>query len=117
MSAQPHESFQEAVKELRRSQEQLRSVRKEMQAKATKVTSKDGMIWAVSLISFPENDEVSKLFSEQWNSLVNGAKGMLLGFRDGMTGVAGNVFDTAALYQKSNEVNTESVTPPPTLHR
>jgi hypothetical protein len=72
---------------------------------------------AVSLISFPENDEVGKLFSEQWNSLVNGAKGMLLGFRDGMTGVAGNVLDTAALYQKSNEVNTESVTPPPTLHR
>ena len=37
--------------------------------------------------------------------------------RDGMTGVASNVFDTAALYQKSNDVNTESVTPPPTLHR
>ena len=71
----------------------------------------------MSLISFPENDEVSRLFSEQWNSLVNGAKGMLLGFKDGMTGVAGNVFDTAVLYQKSNEVNTESVTPHPTLHR
>ena len=42
---------------------------------------------------------------------------MLLGFRDGMTGVASNVFDTAALYQKSNDVNTESVTPPPTLHK
>ena len=72
---------------------------------------------AVSLITFPDDDEVSKLFSEQWNSLVNGAKGMLLGFRDGMTGVASNVFDTAALYQKSNDVNTESVTPPPTLRR
>ena len=72
---------------------------------------------AVSLISFPDDDEVSKLFSQQWNSLVNGTKGMLLGFRDGMTGVASNVFDTAALYQKSNDVNTESVTPPPTLHR
>jgi hypothetical protein len=70
-----------------------------------------------ALITFPEDDEVSKLFSEQWNSLVSGAGGMLLGFRDGMTGVAGNVFDTAALYHKSNEVNTESVTPPPTLHR
>jgi DNA-binding protein YbaB len=44
VSAQPHESFQEAVNELRRSQEQLRSVRKEMQSKATKVTSKNGMI-------------------------------------------------------------------------
>ncbi|HET7014919.1 MAG TPA: YbaB/EbfC family nucleoid-associated protein [Streptosporangiaceae bacterium] len=44
MSTQPHESFEEAVKELRRSQERLRSLRKEMQSKATKVTSKDGMI-------------------------------------------------------------------------
>ena len=44
MSAQPHESFEEAVNELRRSQERLRSLRKEMQSKATKVTSKDGMI-------------------------------------------------------------------------
>jgi DNA-binding protein YbaB len=44
MNAQPHESFQEAVNELRRSQERLRSLRKEMQGKATKVTSKDGMV-------------------------------------------------------------------------
>jgi DNA-binding protein YbaB len=44
MSAQPHESFQEAVNELRRSQERLRSLRGEMQSKATKVTSKDGMV-------------------------------------------------------------------------
>jgi hypothetical protein len=72
---------------------------------------------AVSLISFPDDDKVSQLFSEQWNSLVRGTQGMLLGFRDGMTGVASNVFNTAALYQKSNDVNTESVTPPPTLHR
>lgn len=28
-----------------------------------------------------------------------------------------SVFNTAALYQKSNIVNTESATPPPTLHR
>ena len=72
---------------------------------------------AASFITFPEDDKVSQLFSEQWNSLVRGAQGMLLSFRDGMTGVASNVFDTAALYQKSNVVNTESVTPPPTLHR
>jgi hypothetical protein len=72
---------------------------------------------AVSLITFPDDDKVSQLFSEQWNSLVRGTQEMLLGFRDGMTGVASNVFNTAALYQKSNEVNTESVTPPPTLHR
>lgn len=44
MSAQPHESFQEAVNELRRSQERLRSLRDQMQSKATKVTSKDGMV-------------------------------------------------------------------------
>ena len=72
---------------------------------------------AVSLITFPDDDKVSQLFSEQWNSLVRGTQEMLLGFRDGMTGAASNVFNTAALYQKSNEVNTESVTPPPTLHR
>jgi DNA-binding protein YbaB len=44
VSAQPHESFQEAVNELRRSQERLRSIRQEMQSKATKVASKDGMV-------------------------------------------------------------------------
>jgi hypothetical protein len=69
-----------------------------------------------ALITFPDNDPVSELFSKTWDSLVEGAKGMMLGFRDGMTGVATNVHNTAALYQKSNEVNTESVTPPPTVH-
>src|ERR1700761_2943208 len=69
-----------------------------------------------ALINFPDNDPVSELFSQQWNSLVGGAKGMLLGFRDGMSGVATNVHSTAALYQKSNDVNTESVTPPPAIH-
>ncbi|HET7014918.1 MAG TPA: hypothetical protein VFI65_13470 [Streptosporangiaceae bacterium] len=69
---------------------------------------------AASLIKFPDDDEISKVFAEQWNSLVNGAKGMLLGFKDGMTNVSGNVFDTAALYKKSNDVNTESVPLPPT---
>jgi hypothetical protein len=68
-----------------------------------------------AFLTFPGDDPVSQMFSGQWNSLVNGAEGLLLGFRDGMTGVAGNVFNTAALYQKSNDVNTESVTPPPTV--
>ncbi len=72
---------------------------------------------AAALITFPEDDDISRMFSEQWNSLVGGAQGMLLGFRDGMTKVAGNVQNTAELYQKSNEVNAESVTPPPTVHR
>jgi len=44
VSDQPHESFQEALNELRRSQERLQSLRKDMQSKATKVTSKDGMV-------------------------------------------------------------------------
>ncbi len=44
MSSKPHESFQEALDELRRSQERLRSLRTDMQSKATKVTSKDGMV-------------------------------------------------------------------------
>jgi hypothetical protein len=68
-----------------------------------------------SMITFPDDDPVSQLFSGQWNPLVNGAEGLLLGFRDGMTGVAGNVLTTAALYQKSNDVNTESVPLPPTV--
>jgi hypothetical protein len=67
-----------------------------------------------ALITFPDNDPVSELFSQQWNSLLSGARGILLGFRDGMTGVATNVYSTAALYAKSNEVNTDSVTAPPT---
>jgi|ERR1700678_3659099 hypothetical protein len=70
-----------------------------------------------ALITFPSDDPVSQAFSQQWNSLVSGVQGMLLGFRDGMTGVAGDVLDTAALYQQSNDVNTESVTPPPTVLR
>jgi|SRR5580658_2518136 DNA-binding protein YbaB len=44
MSTAPHESFQEALDELRRSQERLRSVRNNLEDKATKVTSKDGMV-------------------------------------------------------------------------
>ena len=68
-----------------------------------------------ALITFPDNDPVSQLFSESWNSVVDGAKEMMLGFRDGMTGVATNVHNTAALYQQSNVVNTESITPPPTV--
>jgi len=44
VSPQPHESFQEAVNELRHSQERLRSLRDQMQSKTTKVTSKDGMV-------------------------------------------------------------------------
>jgi hypothetical protein len=70
---------------------------------------------AASLITFPDNDPVSELFSQQWNSLVSSAKDMLLGFRDGMTGVAANVHNTAALYAKSNEVNAESVAAPPSV--
>ncbi len=72
---------------------------------------------AAALITFPVDDDISQMFSGQWNSLVDGAKGMLLGFRDGMTRVSGDVQNTAELYQKSNKVNAESVTPPPTVHR
>lgn len=44
MSEQPHESFQAALDQLRRSQEHLRSVSSELQKNATKITSKDGMV-------------------------------------------------------------------------
>lgn len=37
-----------------------------------------------ALIKFPDNDPVSELFSQQWNSLVDGAKAMMVGFVDGM---------------------------------
>jgi hypothetical protein len=69
------------------------------------------------LITFPEDDEVSRAFSEGWNALIGGATRLFDGFGDGMTKVSGNVYDTAALYAKSNEVNTESVIAPPTVHR
>jgi DNA-binding protein YbaB len=44
MNESPHESFQQALDELRRTQERLRTVRSRLQDKATKVTSKDGMV-------------------------------------------------------------------------
>src|SRR5260370_36943465 len=44
MNKSPHESFQQALDELRRTQKQLGTIRSELQEKATKVTSKDGMI-------------------------------------------------------------------------
>lgn len=69
----------------------------------------------MSFITFPEDDKVSQLFSQQWTALTEGAKNLLSSFRDGMTSVASNVNHTASLYQKSNNVNTESVTPPPTI--
>lgn len=44
MSESPHESFEQALAELRGTQERLRSIRSKLQRKATKVTSKDGMV-------------------------------------------------------------------------
>jgi DNA-binding protein YbaB len=44
MNKSPHESFQQALDELRRTQEQLRTVRSNLRDKATKVTSKDGLV-------------------------------------------------------------------------
>jgi DNA-binding protein YbaB len=44
MNNSPHESFQQALDELRRTQEQLRTVRSKLHRKATMVTSKDGMV-------------------------------------------------------------------------
>ena len=57
MSAQPHESFQDAVNELRRSQENLRSLREQMQSKKTKVTSKDGMV----TVTLDDKSEVTSI--------------------------------------------------------
>jgi DNA-binding protein YbaB len=44
MSESPHESFQKALEELRRTQERLRTVQSKLQDNATKFTSKDGMV-------------------------------------------------------------------------
>jgi DNA-binding protein YbaB len=44
MTEQAHESFMDALNELRRSQERLHKVRKQLQDKSSKITSKDGMI-------------------------------------------------------------------------
>jgi hypothetical protein len=68
-----------------------------------------------ALITFPENDQISRMFAEQWNGLVDGTRTILLGFHDGMSDVATNVTSTAALYKTSNVVNTESIKPPPTI--
>jgi hypothetical protein len=70
-----------------------------------------------SMISFPEDDDISHMFAEQWNNLVDGAKTLLQGFHDGMLDVATNVHATADLYKASNVVNTESITPAPAIHR
>jgi hypothetical protein len=70
-----------------------------------------------SMISFPADDDISNLFAGQWNNLVEGTKTILQGFRGGMSDVATNVQTTADLYKKSNVVNTESITPPPTVLR
>jgi hypothetical protein len=70
-----------------------------------------------SMIRFPEDDDISRMFAEQWNNLVDGTKTLLQGFRGGMLDVATNVHTTADLYKASNIVNTESITPPPTIHR
>ena len=73
------------------------------------------LVKGASLIRFPD-DEITNAFSDQWNSLVDGAKTMLEGFRGGMLDVATNVQTTADLYKGSNIVNTESVAPPVTIH-
>ncbi len=74
------------------------------------------LLKGASLIRFPD-DEITNVFSEQWKSLVDGAKTMLEGFHGGMLDVATNVQTTADLYKNSNIVNTESVAPPVTIHR
>jgi hypothetical protein len=70
---------------------------------------------ATALMTFPDDDPVSKMFSDQWNSLVSGVQAMMQGFHDGMSGVADGVLRTAALYRQSNEASEESVIPPPTV--
>ena len=66
-----------------------------------------GLARAAAMIQFPDDDKISQMFSEQWNSLVNGTSSLLLAFRGNMTDVATNVGNTAALYSKSNDVNGE----------
>jgi|SRR5580658_4698068 hypothetical protein len=68
-----------------------------------------------TMLDLPYDDLVSRTFSDQWNALVGGVSDLFKSFHDGMTQVAGNIYDTAALYTQSNIVNTESVAPPPSL--
>ena len=72
---------------------------------------------SLSLIDIPEDDEVSRLFSEQWNSLVGGTRDLLMSFHGGMKDVASRVSETAAFYALSNQVSTESIPLPPTIGR
>jgi hypothetical protein len=68
---------------------------------------------ADSLIDIPEDDPISKSFAEQWHPLMSGAKNLLLGFRDGMSGTGDNIDNTAMLYKQSNIVNSDSIGPAP----
>jgi hypothetical protein len=75
----------------------------------------DYLASGAALITFPQGDPVSAAFSEQWNKIVSGAQALFEGFAAGMTGVSSKVISTAALYQKSNDVNTGIVAPPTIL--
>jgi hypothetical protein len=71
----------------------------------------DSLARGAAFITFPQDDPISATFSEQWNKLISGVQALFSGFTDTMTGVANNVLTTAALYQKSNDVNTDIVPP------
>jgi hypothetical protein len=68
-----------------------------------------------ALITFPDDDPISTAFKAVWDDLTHGVTDLLTGFKAGMEKVSSNVLTTAALYYKSNEVNTHTVQSPPSL--
>jgi hypothetical protein len=68
-----------------------------------------------ALITFPDDDPISTAFKAVWDQLTGGVGDLLTGFKVGMEKVSSNVLTTAALYYKSNEVNTDTVPSPPSL--
>src|ERR1700683_694093 len=65
------------------------------------------------LITFPDDDPISTAFKAVWDQLTGGVGDLLTGFKAGMEKGSSNVLATAALYYKSNEVNTGTVLSPP----
>jgi uncharacterized protein YukE len=53
------------------------------------------------------NDTVGHEFVAQWNPAISGLLDTLSGIGDGMKGTADGVINSANLYRKSNEVNSE----------
>jgi DNA-binding protein YbaB len=72
----PHKAFEKAMEELQRSQERLKAVRKKLQDKPIKVTSKDGMI-SISLDAAGEVTSIA-FNTQKWRRMAPAELGSAL---------------------------------------